>query len=518
MIGKKRSGFQITSVTLDYDGGGGEGLKEVPDGEAEPGGSVGPPLVNGAPGHLGSGHVPAPGKAELAGSGKNGPPVDRTPLPPAKEQPVAEGSPRSSETAHGALISDTPRAAVTQDPRRAEGAGFMEAVTPRTARATGSSLRTSSAPGASQQLASSCGSRFRVVKLDHSLGEPYRRGRWTCMDLYDKDLDGHLLARALDSTRHVNSLDSHLEITSFAHKAVSQLRPKPHAPKSQGSSPVPSQGEGPRGRIVPVAPGHTLNVLLQAAETLNLGEMARVERQSRQLPSASPPRLPVHSAVASAPVSKAVTAAVKGDSGPPTAAAKDQQKLSTTPHLQGVRGGPAEQTTSNPMSPNVSQPSSGEHGAIRKFSESRSTPASPVLTQDASAFRKTRVSEVNGASSLRFISPMQTLARSMLSVGSHQESDDDSGSSSSMVAIDNKIEQAMDLVKSHLMYAVREEVEVLKEQIKELIERNSLLERENTLLKSLANPEQLSQLQAQMRTVGSSGGSSGSSPASTSTA
>lgn len=53
-----------------------------------------------------------------------------------------------------------------------------------------------------------------------------------------------------------------------------------------------------------------------------------------------------------------------------------------------------------------------------------------------------------------------------------------------------------DLVKSHLMYAVREEVEVLKEQIKELYERNSVLERENAVLKSLANSEQLSQLSA----------------------
>ncbi|XP_009864928.1 PREDICTED: LOW QUALITY PROTEIN: TSC22 domain family protein 2-like, partial [Apaloderma vittatum] len=73
----------------------------------------------------------------------------------------------------------------------------------------------------------------------------------------------------------------------------------------------------------------------------------------------------------------------------------------------------------------------------------------------------------------------------------------DSASGASVVAIDNKIEQAMDLVKSHLMYAVREEVEVLKEQIKELVERNSLLERENALLKSLSNSDQLSQLSAQ---------------------
>uniref|UniRef100_A0A8C5Y7Q2 TSC22 domain family protein 1 n=1 Tax=Microcebus murinus TaxID=30608 RepID=A0A8C5Y7Q2_MICMU len=59
-----------------------------------------------------------------------------------------------------------------------------------------------------------------------------------------------------------------------------------------------------------------------------------------------------------------------------------------------------------------------------------------------------------------------------------------------VVAIDNKVKQAMDLVKSHLMYAVREEVEVLKEQIKELIEKNSQLEQENNLLKTLASPEQ----------------------------
>lgn len=78
-----------------------------------------------------------------------------------------------------------------------------------------------------------------------------------------------------------------------------------------------------------------------------------------------------------------------------------------------------------------------------------------------------------------------------------------SASGASVVAIDNKIEQAMDLVKSHLMYAVREEVEVLKEQIKELYERNSVLERENAVLKSLANSDQLNQLSNQL-TQGSS--------------
>ncbi|KAM5128891.1 TSC22 domain family protein 3 isoform X4 [Marmota monax] len=56
----------------------------------------------------------------------------------------------------------------------------------------------------------------------------------------------------------------------------------------------------------------------------------------------------------------------------------------------------------------------------------------------------------------------------------------------------------MDLVKNHLMYAVREEVEILKEQIRELVEKNSQLERENTLLKTLASPEQLEKFQSRL--------------------
>ncbi|XP_032475165.1 TSC22 domain family protein 3 isoform X2 [Phocoena sinus] len=73
-----------------------------------------------------------------------------------------------------------------------------------------------------------------------------------------------------------------------------------------------------------------------------------------------------------------------------------------------------------------------------------------------------------------------------------------SASGASVVALDNKIEQAMDLVKNHLMYAVREEVEILKEQIRELVEKNSQLERENTLLKTLASPEQLEKFQSRL--------------------
>ncbi len=70
----------------------------------------------------------------------------------------------------------------------------------------------------------------------------------------------------------------------------------------------------------------------------------------------------------------------------------------------------------------------------------------------------------------------------------------DSASGTSAVAIDNKIEQAMDLVKSHLMFAVREEVEVLKERIAELMERINQLEVENTYLRAHASQDTLAQL------------------------
>lgn len=45
----------------------------------------------------------------------------------------------------------------------------------------------------------------------------------------------------------------------------------------------------------------------------------------------------------------------------------------------------------------------------------------------------------------------------------------------------------MDLVKSHLMFAVREEVEVLKERIEQLVERITHLETENQILRAGAS-------------------------------
>lgn len=69
-----------------------------------------------------------------------------------------------------------------------------------------------------------------------------------------------------------------------------------------------------------------------------------------------------------------------------------------------------------------------------------------------------------------------------------QKSPDHSTTNTCYVMVQN------DLVKSHLMFAVREEVEVLKEKISELMDRINQLEYENNILKQNASQETLSQL------------------------
>ncbi|XP_029105318.1 TSC22 domain family protein 2-like isoform X2 [Scleropages formosus] len=54
---------------------------------------------------------------------------------------------------------------------------------------------------------SSCTSRFRVIKLDHGTGEPFRRGRWTCLEFYEKDAESSVGSRTADSLRHISLLD-----------------------------------------------------------------------------------------------------------------------------------------------------------------------------------------------------------------------------------------------------------------------------------------------------------------------
>lgn len=51
-------------------------------------------------------------------------------------------------------------------------------------------------------------SRFRVVRLGQGSGEPYRRGRWTCVDVVEREAELRGVRRVMDSMRHAHSLES----------------------------------------------------------------------------------------------------------------------------------------------------------------------------------------------------------------------------------------------------------------------------------------------------------------------
>uniref|UniRef100_A0A1W7RC64 TSC-22-like protein n=1 Tax=Agkistrodon contortrix contortrix TaxID=8713 RepID=A0A1W7RC64_AGKCO len=379
-VGKKKSGFQITSVTSDYG-------KEGPPG----GDTKGPsarladepsPVENGS-------HHP---------NGGTGP----------KNGPLAPGSPGLAPLLPG------PTGCVS-------------------------------------------GSRFRVVKLDHGLGEPYKRGRWTCRDFYEQEMDHHVVGRLADSARQPQSLDSRLEVAGLLAK-----------PSLPFSPPMPRQG-GPCLQSLLVLPGATAS----AHQARSLGGGLPVLRPGRTAPSTASLQSP-RVAAETRPLAPEEGAQEPGD--PP--------QLGTIP-LVRVEG--------HLLPKSVTQLIPRETEERQKIlpRETRSRPSSPapLLFRDASPHRRT--SDPFGVA--RF-----NLARSVFGMGAGHDSDDDSGTNSSMIAIDNKIEQAMDLVKSHLMFAVREEVEVLREQIKELSERNAALEQENSLLRSLAGAEQTGHFQAQL--------------------
>uniref|UniRef100_A0A8C0JDU0 Uncharacterized protein n=1 Tax=Chelonoidis abingdonii TaxID=106734 RepID=A0A8C0JDU0_CHEAB len=87
-------------------------------------------------------------------------------------------------------------------------------------------------------------SRFRLVKLDQGPGEPFKRGRWTCLEFYDHDPEHQAVGRLLGAPRHPQSLDSRLELAGLLPKphGYSSLPPPPSVPLAGG------RGEDTRGQ------------------------------------------------------------------------------------------------------------------------------------------------------------------------------------------------------------------------------------------------------------------------------
>lgn len=81
----------------------------------------------------------------------------------------------------------------------------------------------------------SCTSRFRVIKLDHGIGEPFRRGRWTCTEFYEKDSEGSAVGRTADSTRHAGATVDPAADGGIGHTGGSVVAPSPQSGQGFGS-------------------------------------------------------------------------------------------------------------------------------------------------------------------------------------------------------------------------------------------------------------------------------------------
>ncbi|XP_061549215.1 TSC22 domain family protein 2-like isoform X2 [Phycodurus eques] len=480
-----------------------------------------------------------------------------------------------------------------------------------------------------------CTSRFRVIKLDHGTGEPFRRGRWMCTEFYEKESDGSIANRTVDVTRRDISATPETAAdrdSAVGHTTGSVVAPAPHSTQASGASPDVTRmhpaetsaqqnfttrqhavsGSGPqivltgsKPTSVPVQPvvvsiqpaapqsvgnglphmqkspilppsgqtqayqlsmGHHLTGLNQTEyyeqqPGIATGQSLSVSGQSagaQTMGQATSPAMPQGSTGVSMPVHfgdvAGVGAVLPGQTAPSQTggmgsvagsilvSGSTHGQYATTgqpkpqalhPASSGVQNVPVTAANSGmPPTVPIVVPSASST-AVPKVTAASLTPGQmtqgktpgalaghsllvagfgqvegvPVRKSDgvvnAQSFGKDLVKPLM-PESLQLATPT---VNSLFGIHIPVDGDEDSASGTNIVAIDNKIEQAMDLVKSHLMYAVREEVEVLKEQIKELFERNSLLERENAVLKSLANSEQLSQLPAQ-----SAGGSAGPTP------
>lgn len=478
-------------------------------------------------------------------------------------------------------------------------------------------VSTSVAPSA--PVSTSCSSRFRVIKLDHGTGEPFRRGRWTCTEFYERDSDSN---RTVDSIKPVVTHDHCIDrdsglgatgnsvITSSTFSAQTldntsdngysighPAHPHPTDPLQHGYSLVSQIGSGasafqPTGftptisqkpqqaqvNVQPVAPPNFLS------NSLNGMHQAAMQQKSPIMPPATQPQqfaysthpaglsagqpdyrqqqhfgsstqnLPMSPLPVGHPTSQISTPLItpagqgaQGLGGEATSAQGLLLQAGNAPAMAPVLSGsgPQQHVSQNQPSggigitpaPSITAPSS--HSVVQNapatVPSTTNTPAG-VLSQAPGTGGLVQFQGAHGGASglpsgfnhqaedsrqksdslpqpgalvvpgkdgvKPFIGEGLSLptpaVNSLFGIHITMNVDEDSASGASVVAIDNKIEQAMDLVKSHLMYAVREEVEVLKEHIKELYERNSVLERENAVLKSLANSEQLNQLSSQL--------------------
>ncbi|XP_076339779.1 uncharacterized protein LOC143240733 [Tachypleus tridentatus] len=349
--------------------------------------------------------------------------------------------------------------------------------------------------------------RFKVVKLVSS--EPFKRGRWICTDFTDPPVIQQEAIKNEMSTEQSNSSlkttingltnipNDHIDSNSsdISHMYLSQTHP---VTASEGFSVTldAQQNSQPIYSIILPVCDTTESTSVGVIQTLGIQTMKAVANDcSQQFPFSD-----TLEHIQVAPISKSV---LSQDLVTPKLIQdfSENEMLVEVPQTQICEL--AEQEISNQLhqgSKNIIPNSCGSQNLDSQDQQTgyaftnRNKVTSTVDTLGGMNTMYTGSSGSETAFSASApLSEVLPEALGVIPVAEGEETES-APSGSSTVAIDNKIEQAMDLVKSHLMFAVREEVDVLKEKISELMEKISQLEYENGILKTHASQETLNKL------------------------
>uniref|UniRef100_A0A803KG89 TSC22 domain family member 4 n=1 Tax=Xenopus tropicalis TaxID=8364 RepID=A0A803KG89_XENTR len=334
----------------------------------------------------------------------------------------------------------------------------------------------SASPTPTNGLRSPPTSRFRVVRLDQAPlggGRRYKRGRWSCVEFYHPEVGSTCRAGA------GHSLDSGLPRASPLRSPL-LLSPGaggkgPQAPRSQGAPvashvlPLPES---------PCPPNREMQPPQTALQSLSCSASPRIPLPPPE--KCSPPKQPCRAShVLPLPESPCPPREMQ----PPPNSPAEASHGSASPRIPLPPQPPPAPQQRNAAP--AKQPYRASH--VLPLPESPCPPAPnremaapPKQPYRASCSASPRI-PLPPQPPNREMQPLQTALQSLRVLPLPE-------SPSLTVSF------LQDLVKTHLLFAVREVVEILKEQIKDLTERNSHLEHENSLLRSLATPQQLSEL------------------------
>lgn len=141
------------------------------------------------------------------------------------------------------------------------------------------------APATTTTTTVSCTSRFRVIKLDHGIGEPFRRGRWTCTEFYEKDSEGSAVGRTADGTRHAGATVDPAADGGIGHAGGSVVAPSPQSGQGFGSGPDASHSS-PRMHLMDTVSQQQVHAQSSSSRVQGLSGMTTPSAFSSSKPAA----------------------------------------------------------------------------------------------------------------------------------------------------------------------------------------------------------------------------------------